>query len=162
MEEKFDCAIVLGAATTEVGPSPVFAARLTQASRLFREGKVGHLIVTGGKGDHQRLSEAEVGRDYLVGLGIRPEAITIETRSRTTRENLVETRSLLKSTGFRSVLLVSDASHLKRACLMAADLGLAVAPCALPRSGHRSHWSRLKFEIREVLLRYLYLWSRRR
>src|SRR5512142_3499515 len=70
-----DAIVVLGAAQYNGRPSPVFRARLDHGADLFRRGLAPHLIVTGGVGAGDTVSEAVVGRRYLAGRGTDPAAL---------------------------------------------------------------------------------------
>lgn len=143
--------VVLGAGVDFDQPSPVFEARLRHAVALFHEGSAPYLILTGGTGEGDRLSEAEVGRDYALAAGVPPDAILIETRSRTTFQNLEETRRLLDDRGIvRSIRIVSDPPHLLRATWMAHRLGLGSFHEPTPFTRYQSWRTRLPFILREV------------
>ena len=58
--------IVLGAAQYDGRPSPVLRARLDHAIALWHRGLAPHLIVTGGRREGDRTSEAATGRRYAV------------------------------------------------------------------------------------------------
>jgi DUF218 domain len=51
----------------------------------------------------------------LVEWGVPRTAILVDARSRTTRENAVETERILTARGARSLLLVTSALHMSRA-----------------------------------------------
>src|SRR5213592_560684 len=70
-----DAIAVLGAAQYNGRPSPVFRARLDHAAALYQRGLAPTVLVTGGVGAHDTLDEANVGRDYLVRLGMPDEAV---------------------------------------------------------------------------------------
>ena len=57
-----DAIVVLGAAQYNGRPSPVFRARLDHALQLYREGLAPRLVVTGGVGRGDTMSEATVAR----------------------------------------------------------------------------------------------------
>src|SRR5438552_7279867 len=71
-----DAIAVLGAAQYNGRPSPVFRARLDHAAALYQRGLAPVVLVTGGVGTGDTLSEAEVGRRYLVKAGL-PEAAVL-------------------------------------------------------------------------------------
>src|SRR5260370_31865395 len=70
-----DAIAVLGAAQYNGRPSPVFRARLDHAAGLLQRGLAPLVLVTGGVGAGDTLSEAEVGRRYLVGRGVAVDAV---------------------------------------------------------------------------------------
>lgn len=155
-----DVAIVLGAAVRDTAPTPVFAARIDHAVALYRQGRVRRLVFTGGVGAGDRLAESEAARRYAVHAGVPDRAITVETRSTITYENLVEARALLASEAAPRVLIVSDPLHLRRAVTMARDLGLDAHPAPTPTSRYRSWRSKVPFLAREIYFYSLYLLQR--
>ena len=143
--------VVLGAGVEIDRPSPVFEARLRHAVDLYQAGSAPLLVFTGGIGTGDRLSEGEVGRQYALAAGVPPSAIRLETRSRTTYQNLEEAKRILDAEGIpRSIRIVSDPDHLLRATWMAHRLGLGAFHEATPHSRYRSWRTRLPFVAREV------------
>src|SRR5690349_21915464 len=70
-----DAIAVLGAAQYNGRPSPVFRARLDHAAALYQRGLAPVVLVTGGVGSGDTLNEANVGRDYLLRLGMPENAV---------------------------------------------------------------------------------------
>jgi uncharacterized SAM-binding protein YcdF (DUF218 family) len=120
-----DAIVVLGAAQYDGEPSPIFKARLDQAAYLYREGFSTTVIVTGGKQEGDRFTEAEAGANYLVSQGVSSEAFLLENQGSTTFESLREVRDLADEHGIQSVLLVSDPMHSERIKRIAGDLGFS-------------------------------------
>jgi uncharacterized SAM-binding protein YcdF (DUF218 family) len=120
-----DAIVVLGAAQYDGEPSPIFKARLDQAAYLYREGFSTTVIVTGGKQEGDRFTEAEAGANYLVSQGVSSEAFLLENQGSTTLESLREVRDLADEHGIQSVLLVSDPMHSERIKRIARDLGFS-------------------------------------
>lgn len=120
-----DAIVVLGAAQYDGEPSPIFKARLDQAAYLYREGFSTTVVVTGGKQEGDRFTEAEAGADYLVSQGVPSEAFLLENQGSTTLESLREVRELADEHGIESVLLVSDPMHSERIKRIARDLGFS-------------------------------------
>lgn len=148
--ESGDTAIVLGAAVNDDVPSPVFAARIDHAIELYRQGRVQHLLLTGGRSPEDRLSEAKAAAAYAQDRGVPIGAIMFENRSRTTRQNLEYARRVLRGAGRHKVVIVSDPLHMRRAMAMAADVGLDAQPSPTPSSRYRSLATQLPFLAREV------------
>src|SRR5881398_3041724 len=71
-----DAIAVLGAAQYNGRPSPVFRARLDHAAALYQRGLAPVVLVTGGVGSGDTVSESEVGRRYLVRAGLPEGAVT--------------------------------------------------------------------------------------
>jgi len=152
-----DAAIVLGAAVHGSMPSPVFRERIRHALALYRGGKVRKLIFTGGYGPGAARAESEVARDVALRAGVPAADILIETRSRTTRQNLLGARSLMATAGLRTAAVVSDPLHMKRALWMCSDLGLAAVPSPTPTTRYRGWRSKAGFLIRELYFYHHYL-----
>src|SRR3954471_7116344 len=70
-----DAIVVLGAAQYNGRPSPVFRARLDHAAALYQRGLAPIVLVTGGVGAHDTRNEANVGRDYLLRLGLAGDVV---------------------------------------------------------------------------------------
>lgn len=119
-----DAIVVMGAAQYDGTPSPLFAARLDHAVNLFLDGVAPRLIVTGGKAEGDRTTEAASGRDYAIAHGVPADAIQIEDRSRTTLETIRGVAALMADDGITSAVFVSDRSHMLRVLRMASDVGI--------------------------------------
>jgi uncharacterized SAM-binding protein YcdF (DUF218 family) len=119
-----DAIVVMGAAQYDGRPSPVFAARIDHAIELYRDGVAPRLVVTGGKADGDRTTEAASARDYAVARGVAPDDILVEDRSRTTLESIRGVADLMDEAGLRSAVFVSDPTHMLRVLRMASDTGI--------------------------------------
>ncbi len=115
--------IVLGAAQYNGKPSPLFKRRLDHALELYREGGVKHIIVSGGIGTGDHFSEGGVGKSYLESRGVPAWVVLAERSSRTTVQNLENSRALLSSPD-APITLVTDEVHAPRALSIAQNLGL--------------------------------------
>jgi uncharacterized SAM-binding protein YcdF (DUF218 family) len=119
-----DAIVVMGAAQYDGRPSPVFAARLDHAIELFHEGIAPRLIVTGGKQEGDRTTEADSARIYAVQHDVPDEAILSEDQSRTTLQSIRGVAAVMRDQGFESAVFVSDPSHMLRVLRMASDEGI--------------------------------------
>ena len=119
-----DAIVVLGAAQYDGKPSPVLKARLDHAIRLYGRGIAPRLIVTGGVGVGDTVSEAQVGRRYAVQHGIPEERILIEPAGRSTEESMTAVKRLMDGHSLESAVLVSDPFHMLRLRLLASGLGI--------------------------------------
>jgi uncharacterized SAM-binding protein YcdF (DUF218 family) len=147
---KADAAIVLGAAAYPREPSPVFEERIRHGLELFRAGRVRKLIMTGGFGKGAAYSESETAKAWLLRHGVPPSQILTETRSHTTRQNLVEAQRLMKEQHLTTAFIVSDPLHMKRAMIIAHDLGMKAEPSPTPTTRYRSLSSKTGFLLREI------------
>jgi uncharacterized SAM-binding protein YcdF (DUF218 family) len=119
-----DAIIVLGAAQYNGRPSPVLRARLDHAIALYREGFAPLIVVTGGVGRGDTLSEAIVGRRYLVRREVPDESAVAQPVGRSTRTSMTAVGEWLRDRGLRRVLLVSDPFHMFRLRLEAHRIAL--------------------------------------
>lgn len=120
-----DAIVVMGAAQYDGRPSPVFAARLDHAIELFHDGVAPRLIVTGGKREGDRTTEAASARGYAIEHGVPEEAILSEDTSRTTLQSIRRVAALMRGQGIGSAVFVSDPSHMLRVLRMASDEGIS-------------------------------------
>ncbi|UBV41952.1 YdcF family protein [Deinococcus taeanensis] len=128
--------VVLGAAQYAGHPSPAFRRRLDHALALYRAGHVRHVVVTGGRRPGDPYTEGGVGTTYLQEHGVPRAALSAETRSRTTIENLQNARVTLPPR--TPVTLVTDEAHAPRALALARALGMNANVSASPLSPHVS------------------------
>lgn len=145
-----DAAIVLGAATYNGEPSPVFKARIDHALNLYHNGSVRKLIFTGGSGEQGEISEAETAQVYAIDHEVKAEDIIIETFSTITEENIRNANIIAEQNGVSSFLIVSDPLHMKRAMMIAQDMGLNAHSSPAQNSAYQSLRTKLPFLAREV------------
>jgi uncharacterized SAM-binding protein YcdF (DUF218 family) len=119
-----DVVVVLGAAQYDGRPSPVFRARLEHAVALYLDGLAPYLMVTGGKADGDRTTEADAARRYALDRGVPASAILIEDRGRNTLESLRAVGLAMRERGLTDAVFVSDRTHMLRVLRMARDEGV--------------------------------------
>jgi uncharacterized SAM-binding protein YcdF (DUF218 family) len=119
-----DAIVVLGAAQYNGRPSPVLRARLDHALGLYRDGLAPVIVVTGGVGVGDTISEAMVGRRYLLARGVPAEGVAAEAVGRTTTASMDAVATWLRSRGISRVILVSDPFHMFRLRLEARRTAL--------------------------------------
>jgi uncharacterized SAM-binding protein YcdF (DUF218 family) len=117
-----DAIVVMGAAQYDGRPSPVLASRLDHAVQLFVDGVAPVFIVTGGRREGDRTTEAAVARTYAIAHGVPDVAILEEDHGRSTLESLEAVAGILRAHGLRSALFVSDRTHMLRVIRMGTDL----------------------------------------
>ena len=145
-----DAAIVLGASVYENSPSPVFRERINHAVDLYSEGYVEAIIMTGGVGEGNIRSEADIAREYAEKQGVPSESIYIEESSGITDENLMNAKQIMNRQKMDTALIVSDPLHMKRAMLYAHDHDMKAYSSPTPTSLYRSWRTKIPFLAREV------------
>lgn len=134
-----DLMMVFGCQVRRDGPSILLRDRLDTALDYLEDHPDLPVLVTGGKGDNEHLSEAQAMEDYLVERGIDESRITMEDRSFNTRENLLFSREILEEQGNdpgeMNILAVSNGFHLARIEMLAHRFGYGeVSTLAAPSS----------------------------
>ncbi|HET9614303.1 MAG TPA: YdcF family protein [Candidatus Limnocylindrales bacterium] len=119
-----DAIVVLGAAQYNGRPSAVFKARLDHAIDLYEAGVAPHLVVTGGKAEGDRTTEAASARAYAIARGVPAAAILVEDRGRTTLESLRGVAVVLREAGLSTAVFVSDRTHMLRVLRIGRDVGI--------------------------------------
>jgi uncharacterized SAM-binding protein YcdF (DUF218 family) len=152
--------IVLGASSWDEEPSPVFRERINHAIALYQQGYVGTIIFTGGQGDNEKLPEAVVARQYAIMQGVPKADILIETRSRTTEQNLRYAKQIAADYHLITFIIVSDPLHMKRTMLIAQDTGLEAYSSPTPTTRYQSVESKLGFLVHETYYYSVYLLRR--
>jgi uncharacterized SAM-binding protein YcdF (DUF218 family) len=122
--QRADAIVVLGAAQYNGKPSPVLRARLDHALALYREGLASTVVVTGGIGEGDRVSEATVGQQYLTAQGVPRQAIIVRPEGRSTQASITAVARWAQPLEVRRVLLVSDPFHMLRLRFEARNSGL--------------------------------------
>lgn len=119
--------IVLGAGVNGSEPSQSLAERLEAAMDYSDAHPDAVLILSGGRGDGEAVSEAQCMYDYLTSHGVSASRLRMENEASTTQENLEFSLRLIEAeTGEKvsRVGIISSEYHLLRASLIAEDLGV--------------------------------------
>ncbi|MCI8698813.1 MAG: YdcF family protein [Oscillospiraceae bacterium] len=109
--------VIFGCQMRKDGPSILLKDRLDTALTYWEEHPDIKIVVTGGKGDDEHVSEAQGMYDYLTAHGVDGESIYMEDKSRNTWQNINNTFALMEREGWSltdDVLLVSSGFHLAR------------------------------------------------
>lgn len=109
--------VIFGCQMKKDGPSMLLKDRLDTALTYLEDHPDMTVIVTGGKGDDEHVSEAQGMYDYLTAHGVDGGRIYKEDRSRNTWQNVNNTMDLMEEKGMeltQDVVLVSNGFHLSR------------------------------------------------
>ena len=99
--------------------------RVLTASRLWKEQGLGLVVLSGAP-----PAETEAMLDLITALGVPPAQVVRETRSLNTRENASYSAEILRERAPEAVVLVTSATHLRRAVKDFAAAGVTVIPAA--------------------------------
>ncbi|WP_127491398.1 YdcF family protein [Paenibacillus glycanilyticus] len=147
--EQADAAIVLGASLWSDKPSPALKERLDFADKLYKDGKVKMLILSGGLDRNgSKLTEAQGMRVYLLAKGIPEDKMLLDNAARSTYENLLNSKVIAAEHGLNKLLIVTHDYHAPRAMEMARYLDYENVQAA---AFHSEVLSPFKNQSREVL-----------
>ncbi|MBR4870387.1 MAG: YdcF family protein [Oscillospiraceae bacterium] len=119
-----DAVIVLGAGVNGENPSLVLQTRI----RAARDYIAGHpdipVVLSGGQGPGEDITEAEAMRRALEETGAE---LLLEERSTSTEENLAFSKEVLTEYGIDAesarIAIVTNGFHVTRACMLASEQG---------------------------------------
>ena len=138
-EAEVDALIVLGAGLRNGAPSLVLRTRLNAAIDYIETREGVPIIVSGGLGQGQSITEAQAMFNYLVERGVDENLIWLEGASTNTSENLAFSRDIMKEHGLdvenATVAVVSNEFHLFRATLIARNVGFEAVGVAAETPG---------------------------
>lgn len=133
----FDAIVVLGAGLIGDRVPPLLASRLDRALRLYRReveaGREPLVVVSGGQGPDEAVSEAAAMAAYLARRGVPEDLIVLEDRATTTRQNLAYSAELLAERGWTGrAVAVTNNFHVFRAAVIARRLRLRMQIIGAP------------------------------
>lgn len=146
--------IVLGCQVKPWGPSVLLRDRLDKALSFLQDHPQVTVIVSGGQGADEPVSEAKCMYDYLVEHGVAPQRIHMEDASHNTCENLTNSVALMEELGLEQedgVVLVSNGFHLTRARMLWGRVSGGEEPVSTLAAPSSHVPSRLWMYIREPL-----------
>ncbi len=123
-ERSAEAIIVLGAAQYNGRPSPVLQARLEHTLALYRQGVAPLIVVTGGRQEGDRTTEASVSAAFFLKNKVPDSRIAREVQGRDTYESLAATARFLRQRDVSDVVLVTDGYHARRVKAIAEEVGL--------------------------------------
>jgi uncharacterized SAM-binding protein YcdF (DUF218 family) len=92
------------------------------------------VLITGSAVFADRTPEAPVVKRFMVDMGVPPDKILVEVKSRDTIENARFSKKILEQKGFKKPILVTSAYHMRRSVEAFRKVGLEVTP--VPSSFH--------------------------
>lgn len=118
---KEDAVIVLGAAVHGDTPSLTLKKRLDTAVEYHTQNPDALIIVSGGKGQGENVTEAEAMEKYLLDKGVNSEVIIKESAATSTYENFLFSNKLIKERLGDNVAVtyITNEYHIMRAGLCA-------------------------------------------
>jgi len=148
-------AIVFGAGLLRDGsPTAVLRDRVRTAARLYQEGRVEKLLMSG---DNSSIyyNEPESMRQYALSLGIPDEAIVLDYAGRRTYDTCYRAQKVF---GLEEVILVTQKFHLPRAIYTCNQLGLPAIGVPADQREYRQR-SLMFWNLRETAATLVALWE---
>ena len=156
--------VILGAGVKGETPSLTLVQRLEKAIEYVRDQKNEvKIVVSGGQGPDENISEAEAMKRYLVKNGINERKILMEDKSRDTRENLQFSKEIIeknsnKSIEYISVKIITSDFHAFRSNLIAKNFDYGdrsfltnkTLPALLPVMYTREFFAIIKYFLVEI------------
>lgn len=148
-------AVLLGCKVNGTVPSLMLGGRLEAARKYLEEFPEASIVVSGGRGDGEDISEALCMKEYLAARGISEDRIYMEDKSTDTEENLKFSKKILdEHNAGDEIVIITDSFHQFRASLIAEKSGLK--PCAVssdtPYYLLPTYWVREWFGIVEQIV----------
>jgi len=120
------------------------ADRVWFGATLFHAGRAPLVILSGGSAEELGIvwPEAPAMAAFIRDLGVPEAALMLESGSRTTRENAINTLPMLQARGINRILLVTSAQHMPRALATFRKLGIdaIAAPTDFEASRPTGYW----------------------
>lgn len=122
-EQGADYIIVLGGQVRGTVPSLNLAKRLDKAYEYLQNSPETKVIVSGGQGTGEDITEAEAMNTYLINKGIAKERIIMEDKSVNTHENIKFSKKLMNKKE-PQIVIVTSSFHVYRGIRIAKKQGL--------------------------------------
>ncbi len=119
-----EAALILGAQLNGSSISRLLRYRLESGVQYAKEYPDAYLIVSGGKGKNEHVSEASAMKQYLIKHGIDKNRILVEDASRNTRENLSYSKKVMDQYHISNVSIITNDFHMFRASYLANSQGI--------------------------------------
>jgi uncharacterized SAM-binding protein YcdF (DUF218 family) len=130
-EQKADVIVVLASGAFNDGSLGYFTLmRTLHGIKAYKNGSSKKIIFSGGNLLKNKL-DISISRkmaELASELGVPQNAQIVEDRSLRTHQNALEVKQIMDRYGFKDVLLVTSAIHMKRAMLTFANAGVKAYP----------------------------------
>jgi uncharacterized SAM-binding protein YcdF (DUF218 family) len=122
--------------------------RLISAIELYNINKDLIILYSGFSNKiNPTLSEAEEAKIFFKRMGIKEDKIILEKKSKNTLQNIVYSKNIIEKIG-GNWLLITSASHMKRAMFLSQELKLKVRPYPVDWQIKKKSFSLLSYNFR--------------
>lgn len=142
-------AVLLGCKVNGSQPGVFLRARINAAYDYLNKNPNSKIILSGGQGNNEDISEAQCMYNTLIDMGISPDRMLLEDNSTSTEENFMYSKDLMKQKGIEltEITVITNDFHEYRASKYAQRFGIKTYsyPCKTPWNGY------MPFATREVI-----------
>ncbi|MDN3020388.1 ElyC/SanA/YdcF family protein [Streptomyces sp. S.PB5] len=117
---RTEVAVVFGAGLWNDEPSPYLAHRLDAAAKLYREGRIEVVLVTGDN-SREEYDEPDAMRTYLTEHGVPDRRIVSDYAGFDTWDSCVRAKKIF---GVDEAVLISQDFHIRRAVALCQEAGV--------------------------------------
>lgn len=146
------------------------ADRLTEGLVQYRKGRIRKIIISGGSGSLLNdTRESNLAKAFLTeNCAIPDSVVLIDTVSRNTYENAMESKKIMNANRLKSAILITSAWHMRRAegCFKKVGLDVDIHPIdrmhhsqefspsdlIIPDTGNIVRWENLMHEVAGVII----------
>ena len=141
--EGQNIALVFGAGLNKAGgPSHVLEDRISTAIKLYQDGRVGKIIMSGANPTID-YNEVQAMKDFAIGEGLPEDAIILDYAGRRTYDSCYRVKEIFS---LNKIVLITQAYHLPRALYLCEELGVSALGVPAIDRGYFDQW---KFSLRE-------------
>ena len=146
----YDTALLLGTAKTARSGNPnlYFAGRIDTAEKLFKAGKIRHILISGDN-SRKDYDEPTDMKNALLERGIPEEAMTLDYAGFRTLDSVVRAKTVF---GKEKLLIITQNGHAERAVYIARKNGIDAAAFYAPEP-IQYQWLIKRNRKREILAR---------
>lgn len=145
-------AIVFGGGVLNGAMTPLQEQRIVTAVRLYQEGRVERLLLSGDNG-RNRFDEVSLMYQYAIDAGVSAQDILLDWHGYRTYESCYRAKHVF---GVNDAVVISQMFHLPRISYLCQSLGVDVSPVAADMVPNSSWWGP---KWREVLARAKAVWQ---
>lgn len=122
LKKTLDYVVVLGAGLNGEDVTPLLASRINKGIRIYQKHPGSKLIMSGGQGPDEVISEAQAMTNYALKQGVPTQDLILENQSTNTQENIRFSVKLME--GRKNFAIVTNYYHLFRALIFARKEGI--------------------------------------
>lgn len=153
-------AIVLGSGIRGDHVSPNLAKRLDKAVEYSKKNPKAFIIVSGGQGRDEKITEAQAMEKYLISKDVPKEKIIKEEKSTTTEENFLFSLEIAREKGLDTskLLYITSAFHVYRAGCLTKRIGVRLGHMGSGIVWYTVPMSYMR-EVMAIVRTYIALWG---